>query len=113
MKILYISGPYYSDIPGGVAENVWAAAKAAIGFWKQGWAVICPHLNTAHFENFIKDPRVFLRGDLEFIKRLKVGVDGIYMLKNWKASYGARCEHRLAKRMGLEIYYEEVNDATE
>lgn len=107
MRVIYISGPYYNSTQEGVAENIWAAQKVAIGFWKQGWAVICPHLNTAHFENFIKDSQVFLRGDLEFIKRLISGKDGIYMLKNWKTSYGARCEHRLARRMGLEIYYEE------
>jgi hypothetical protein len=33
--------------------------------------------------------------------------DGIYMLKNWGASQGARIEHVVAKEMGLTVEYEQ------
>lgn len=36
--------------------------------------------------------------------------DSIYMLKEWYKSEGALEEHRLAKRLGFKIFYEEEED---
>lgn len=32
--------------------------------------------------------------------------DGIYMLKNWGESRGARCEYSLAKELGLNVVFQ-------
>lgn len=34
----------------------------------------------------------------------------IYMLANWRESRGARIEHAVAIELGMEVYYEGVND---
>ena len=107
MRIIVVSGAYQADTFYQVQENIRLAQWASIKLWKEGWVVFCPHLNTANFEEYIKDQGIFLRGSLEIITRLIPGKDALYMLPNWKSSFGAKCELRLAKRMGLRIYYEE------
>ena len=107
MRIIVVSGAYQAETFYQVQENIELAKWAAIKLWKQGFMVFCPHLNTANFERYIKGQSIFLRGSLEIITRLIPGRDALYMLKNWKSSFGAKCELRLAKRMGLRIYYEE------
>jgi len=110
MRIIVVSGAYQAKTFSQVKENITRARWAAIELWKQGFMVFCPHLNTANFERYIKDQSIFLRGSLEIITRLTPGRDALYMLKNWKSSFGARCELRLAKRMGLRVFYEEENN---
>lgn len=101
MKIIYVAGKYRAGSEWELVENIRHAEKEAIKLWQQGWAVICPHKNTAHFGGLAPDIR-WLEGDLEFIKRC----DAIYMLKGWRDSVGAVEEHRVAREAGLEIYYE-------
>lgn len=45
----------------------------------------------------------YMMRDLVYLKQC----DTIYMLKDWKDSAGARIEHEFAKKLGLEIIYEE------
>ena len=94
MKLVFISGKYRSDVD----TNIENAKRASIELWKQGYAVICPHLNTAHFDGLCPD-EVWLEGDLEILKRCDV----IYMLKGWEKSTGAVAEYRLAYKLGKEI----------
>jgi len=97
MKLVYVAGPYRGDID----ANIEHAREAAQRLWSLGYAVVCPHLNTAHFDGLIPDEE-FLAGDLEILKRC----DAIYMLHNWHKSVGSCEEYRLAKELGLEIMYE-------
>ena len=92
-----ISGPYR----GNVEHNIIMARRAAVKLWKAGWAVICPHMNTANFDGECPDD-VWLEGDLEFLRR----VDAIYMLKAWRSSKGAMVEHQKAIEWGKQIIYE-------
>jgi len=110
MRIIVVSGAYQAETFYQVEENIRLAKWASIKLWKENFAIFTPHLNTAHFEEYIKDQNIFLRGSLEIITRLIPGRDALYMLKNWKSSFGAKCEHRLAKRMGLKIFYEAENN---
>lgn len=105
MKVIYVSGQYSNKSIDGVARNILYAELASVALWCQGWAVVCPHLNTRFFDlNYPYVPKqLYLKGDLEILKRC----DAIYMLDNWKTSYGAKCEYRLANWLGLEIHYEE------
>lgn len=36
-----------------------------------------------------------------------LGCDGVYMLKNWEDSKGARVEYAIAKELNLTVQYEE------
>jgi hypothetical protein len=96
--ILYVAGPY----SGGVTENIAKARAAAIELWQQGHGVLCPHLNTQHFE---KDCSVsyqdYIRQDLRLLARC----DAIVMLEGWEESNGARTEHSFAHGIGMPIYY--------
>ena len=102
MKIVYIAGKYRSDTEWGLEENIRHAEVAAVKLWQQGFAVFCPHKNTAHMGGVVSDT-TFLEGDLEILKRCDV----IFMLNNWKNSVGACQELKVAKEHNLEIIYED------
>lgn len=108
MKVIYVAGKYRASTDWAIEYNIQLAEKAAIKLWQEGWAVICPHKNTAHFGGVVagnseEDHMCWINGDLEILSRC----NAIYMLKNWELSGGARKELALAKQLGLEIYYEE------
>lgn len=105
MKIAFISGPYKPINGRTVLENIRHAEKYAIKYWRLGYAVICPHLNTAHFDGLCKDD-VWLKGDIEILKRCDV----IVMIPGWEKSNGAKAELKEAAGL-LEVIYEE--EATE
>lgn len=103
MRVIYIAGPYRNSTEWGLEENIQKAERAAVRLWRLGYAVICPHKNTAHFGG-VCDDSVWLEGDLEIIRRC----DAIYMLNNWQQSKGASNELELARELGLEIIYEAI-----
>ena len=101
MKLAFISGPYRAPTVHGIVENIRAAEAVALKYWALGYAVICPHLNTALFDGSLPD-ETWLAGDLEILKRCDV----IVMLPGWNKSAGATQEHKVAVRLGLEVIYE-------
>jgi hypothetical protein len=104
MKIIYIAGKYRGKSEWEVKQNIYHAEQAAMRLWQHGFAVICPHLNTAFFGGGCEDS-VWLEGDLEILKRC----DAIYMLNGWQKSIGATKEHDLAYDWGKDRYYEDLN----
>jgi len=104
MKIIYIAGPYRGKPTHGQSENISRARIAARKLWAEGWAVLCPHLNTAWFDTFYPEipQTAYLEGGLEMVKRCDV----IYMLRDWQISEGARAELACAINNGLEVIYE-------
>ena len=47
-KLAYVAGPYRSKLGRlGILINIMRARKIARLLWKQGYAVICPHSNSA------------------------------------------------------------------
>ncbi len=105
MKIVYVSGCYRSKWGLiGKLLNIWHARRVAQQLWREGWAVICPHMNTALFP---EDGIDYIGGDCEIIRRLDPHTDGILMLKNWQKSWGGtRRELAVALDRGLEVYWE-------
>jgi len=101
MKIAFISGPYRPSNGKTVLENIRNAEKYAIKYWRLGYAVICPHLNTAHFDGLCPD-HVWLDGDLEILKRCDV----IVMIPGYWKSSGAIKEFQLAHKLGLEVIHD-------
>ena len=103
MKIYYIAGPYRADSIRGVQQNIERASDVAYKYWKEGHAVICPHKNTSFFDGQeFEDASIWLKGDLEILKRCDV----IVMMKDWEKSIGASNELAYAESLKKEIIYE-------
>lgn len=100
MRVAYIAGPY-RDPRGAyyVRQNIRVAEEAALALWRAGFAVICPHMNTALFDG-AADDAVWLAGDLEIIKRC----DFVVMVGDWNRSEGAMAERRMASSLGKGLY---------
>jgi len=101
MKVAYISGPYLADTADRIQSNIDKAKDVAIKYWGLGYAVICPHLNTVHFDGLYMDD-VWLKGDIEIVKRCDV----IVMIDGWKDSKGATEEWYVALKNNLDVVYE-------
>jgi len=100
MKVAYISGAYRASTAREKLFNISLARTVAMRYWRQGYAVICPHSNTALFDGVVEN-EVFLRGDIELLKRSDLCV----ILPNWRDSEGAREEVKFAKENKIEIRY--------
>ncbi len=100
--LLYVSGRITPVKNTTIDENIQAARIVAIALWEAGHAVICPHLNTAYFN---EDCKVgfddYIKGDLIMLARC----DGIVMLKGWEDSRGAVIEHEYALGLGIPVFH--------
>jgi hypothetical protein len=99
--VAYIAGPYSAPTIYGVVKHIREAEAATIRWWHHGYAVICPHMNTALLDGELDYEQV-MAGDLELVRRSDV----IVMLPKWKQSAGAVREHALALELGKKVVYE-------
>jgi len=99
MRTIFVSGPYRADTKAGIRQNIKRARTAAQMLWLDGWAVFCPHMNSALLEG---PNQIYLDGDLEILKHC----DAVFMLEGWAESKGSVVEHRFAQDKGLEIHYQ-------
>jgi nucleoside 2-deoxyribosyltransferase len=98
--IIYISGKY-TGTPEEIKQNIEAARKVAVELWNEGYTALCPHLNTAHFENDCSATyEDYIQGDLELLSRC----DAMVLCPNYKSSTGAKIEIEYAKEHGIPIY---------
>lgn len=114
MNVAYVAGPYGATNAHEVDENIRRARETAIALWRQGWAVICPHLNTDHFDGAVfpdnadADRRVWIRGDLAIISRLDPSRDVIVTENGttaWDKSHGTLGEVAAATNAGVSVYH--------
>lgn len=101
MKVIMVCGKYRASTVPEISDNINKAKHVAIELWQKGFAVICPHTNSAHFDGFCED-EVWLKGYQEILKRC----DAIFVLKGHENSSGTTNEIKLAKQLGKEIIYE-------
>lgn len=116
MKVVYLAGQYAPkteinglppdwtspEVQAGIDQNISLARAYAVKLWEHGFAVICPHLNTAHMELDCRASHEdYLTGDFAIISRCDV----VAMLPNWMESKGARMEHMVALALGKEVWY--------
>lgn len=105
MKLAYVAGPYRGKSKNKiinrlqVIRNILAAREVAKKLWQMGYAVICPHSNTALFDGIVPD-KTFLDGDIVMLKRC----DLIVMMPNWMDSSGAIDELCIAQANGIPAY---------
>ena len=103
MVVVYIAGAYRAKTLRGVVENIRKAEEVSIKYWKRGYAVICPHLNTALLDGELTDEH-FLNGDLAILARCDI----VVMMRGWENSIGATAEHNYAKELGIQVIYDAV-----
>lgn len=100
MEVAYLAGKYRGKTVSEIEENIALARRGAKKLWRDGYAVICPHMNTAFMDGVVDDDR-FLLGDIEIINRCDV----VFMLPNWKESEGAKRERECAFGKMMPVYY--------
>jgi len=121
-KVIYVAGAYspiktkttttdnghFTRSGTNIDHNINVAKIFAIELWEMGFTVICPHLNTAHFEQDCTCKYDdYLQGDLELLSRC----DAIFMLPNWKYSEGAGVEKGFAIEHNLIKILHNLDDA--
>lgn len=87
MKTAYVAGPYRADTVRGIVENIRRAEEVALELWKLGFAVICPHMNSALFDGACDDS-VWLAGSLELMRRSDI----VVLVPGWEDSQGTLAE---------------------
>ena len=98
MKVVFICGPYRARTIHDVVQNIRRAEAYAKKYWKLGYAVICPHMNTALFDGLLPD-EVWLSGMLEVLRRCDV----VVLTLGWNKSEGSRVEADEALKANKEI----------
>ena len=105
-KMVYIAGPYSADTKKGVDINIQIAKAVAQDLWHRGYAVICPHMNSAHMDgtmggkmSWADSFKMYLVGDFEMISRC----DAVVMLPGWEQSRGSCAEFVFAHWLGIPV----------
>lgn len=98
MQVAFVAMPYNAGSDWERARNIQKAANAAVLLWATGYAVICPHTNSAHFGGSAPEA-VFYEGYKELVRRADVIVAG----PGWMNSVGARAELQLGLELGKEL----------
>lgn len=95
-KLVYLAGPYRGEID----FNILKAQQAACKLWEMGYWVICPHLNTARFEEFCRvHVDVYLEAYLEVVSRC----DLVVLLPGWEKSEGSVAEKAVAEANRIPV----------
>ena len=108
-QIVYIAGKYRSrwGLPGRTWHiyKAWLAGRRLV---KQGYSVYVPHLNTVFMDKLQPD-EFFLDATIKMLPKCQI----IYMMSGWESSVGAVQEYQEAKKRGMTIWYEDVDDTLE
>jgi hypothetical protein len=98
--MIYLSGPITNSDPEVQKENLKRFYEVE--------AVMDEHcFNPARLEKDGTPYENYLVDDLLWI--IANRPNKLYMLKGWQNSLGARIEHRLAEKLGIDIEYEKEN----
>lgn len=108
MKIAYVIGPYRGKTINETRANIRKAETAAVELWKMGYAVICPHLNSAFMDGVCSDDEILGRYK-EILKRCDIAI----LLPGWGNSEGSKVEFYIAEGHGIEtmIWGGAINEA--
>ncbi len=100
MQLLYIAAPYRASSTAAISNNINEARFMAQYYWLQGFAVICPHLNTAHFDGLMPD-KVFLEATMLMLTKCS----HIALHPKWTFSSGCMEEYHYALENNLTLHY--------
>lgn len=99
MRVVYLAGPFRGETAWDVECNIRKAETLALEVWRLGHAAVCPHTSTRFFDGAVPDD-VFLRGDLEILRRC----DAVLLVEGWEHSKGATVEAREALTRGIPVF---------
>lgn len=105
MKIAYIAGPYRAGHGRTVEDNISEAAAVAVRYWKKGYAVFCPHMNSSNLDGIVPDEQ-FLKAGLRILARCDV----LVAMRNWAESVGATAEVELADSLEMLVIYDGLEE---
>jgi Domain of unknown function (DUF4406) len=97
--LVYVAGKFRGPDHWAIQKNIQEAERVAWHLWAKGYSVICPHLNTAHFQGSLPDD-IWLYGDLEQVRRS----DAVVLVPGWAASTGTKGEVEFAKERGIPVF---------
>jgi len=100
MKILFICSPLRAKTAYRQELNRRKAEAVALNYWKKGYAVFCPHKNSANYGGEVRET-TFIKGNKEILKCCY----GIVVVGK-KVSIGMKREIALAKKLKLKFFYE-------
>jgi len=101
--VAYVAGPIRSKWRLKRWLNILRARKVAIKLWNAGFAVICPHLNSATLRHHVKDEEQFVRGDLLLVEKC----DFLVIVDGWENSVGTLNEITTARLLnGIPIFFD-------
>lgn len=102
MLKVYVAGPYRAKTEEQILANIKNAEQIALTLWEWGFAVFCPHKNTAHFEKaqHIRNS-VWLEGGLAFLQVCDI----LVVSPGWEHSEGTITEINFAKEQLIPIYF--------
>lgn len=99
--LVYTAGPYSGKDGNEINANILKARESAIKLWEYGFAVICPHQNTARFEIDCHIPyEDYIIGDLRILEQC----DALFMIEGWEQSEGAKKEHDHAISLEIPVF---------
>jgi hypothetical protein len=82
-----------------IHRNIQRAEALSWEVWALGAAAVCPHLNTAHFQDSLPDD-IWLLGDLAILAKC----DAMILTPDWERSSGARAEREFAEQRGIPVF---------
>jgi hypothetical protein len=100
MDLLYIAAPYRAATIVGINNNIQQASLMAQYYWLQGYAVICPHMNSAYFDGLVPDKQF-----LDATKMMLANCMHIALHPKWSFSSGCIEEYEYANNKNLTIHY--------
>ena len=101
IPVVYVAGPYRASSREKIADNILAARAVAVAAARLGWFPICPHTNTAHFDDDLPgQDQFFLDGTLALMERC----DAVVLVNGWACSQGTLGEIKRARELGMPIY---------
>ena len=123
VNLAFVSGPYKARTTDEQHRNIERARDIGRALMRQGWGILCPHMNTAHMDGavFPDDPvadrQFFLNLYLSIIERLEPGSDVVVLEdgwddQGWEESSGAVDERSTAINCGIEVFEWPQDEAT-
>ncbi|UBF29916.1 DUF4406 domain-containing protein (plasmid) [Kovacikia minuta CCNUW1] len=99
--IAYIGGPYRATESVQTSINIDKSREAALELWEKGYAPLCPHLNSAHFEWYLNlEDKEYLEAYLSMLARC----DLLVLIPGWEKSEGTLAEKELAESINIPVF---------
>ncbi len=98
--LIYTAGPYRSKNCDQICRHIAAAKIVALQIFDLGHYAVCPHLNTAHFDDCGVREELILAGCKDLVSRC----DAVLMFGDWEISEGALMEKDAARASGKPVF---------